>query len=69
MPDYTVFDLMDDIERMNRREEAMRRIMGMEDAEKLFVLGLLRHEEQTRGQAGVEAVIRWIAEREPSALG
>ena len=61
---YTIFDLMDDIDRANAREEAARRIAEMPDAEKFFVLGLLRFEEARDGQAGIERVIRWIATRQ-----
>lgn len=61
---YSIFDLMGDIDRMNAREEAIRRIAEMPDAEKFFMLGLLKHEEAKDGQAGIERVIKWIATRQ-----
>lgn len=64
MAEYTIFDLMDDIERANMRQEAERRIAQMEEAEKFFLLGLLRYEETHGGMAGIERVIRWIATRD-----
>lgn len=58
-----VFDLMDAFYMQSIREEAERKIAAMPDFEKFFVLGLLRHEEAARGVEGIEAVIRWIADR------
>lgn len=61
---YSVFDLMDDIDRMNKRKAAAEKIAQMSYFERLFLLGLLQHEESADGQAGVDRVIGWIANRE-----
>lgn len=67
MSDYTIFSLLQDLERNRLREEARSKIARMPDFEKWFLLGLLKHEEAERGQAGIEAVIAWIASREEQA--
>lgn len=67
MDAYTVFDLMNDIERRSLHEEAARRIAKMPEAEQLFILGLLKFEEALSGQAGIECVIRWVATRQEEA--
>jgi len=64
MSDYTIWDLFEDVERAALRKEAAARIAQMPETERYFMLGLLRHEEAAHGQAGIERVIKWIAERE-----
>lgn len=69
MSEYTIWDLFADVEREALRKEAEAKIAAMPDWEKFFALGLLRHEEKTRGQAGIESVIAWIATRTHSEGG
>lgn len=64
MADYTIFNLMDDMDRAAKREAAAKVIAQMPDFEKYFLLGLLDHEEREHGREGIEHVIAWLATRE-----
>ena len=64
MSEYTVFDLMDDLERANTRRRVEEKIATMPVWEKAFIVGLLQHEERERGQVGIDDVLAWVLRRE-----